>query len=121
MTGWSVEEIREELKTLLPRSWQFVLRVDQSGFWEASFEEKQDKESKVVWRALETDEKRALFEAYGYLWMKQRPLRELDSTWVRRRPMLNPPQSSASDSSPDPEDLDPDEVESVYATLVKKI
>ena len=105
---------------MLPPSWKLTLRVDQSGFWVVRFEELKEGEVEVVWEAFEVNERRALFEAYGYLWKKQRPLREFDSTWVRRRPMLSPPQSSVSDSSPDPEDIDPEEIESVYSSLGKK-
>jgi hypothetical protein len=120
MTGWSIDELREELKALLPKSWQFVIQAERSGFWVVRFEELRESGPEMVWEALEVDERRALFEAYGYLWMKQRPFRELDATWVRRRPMMSPPQSSVSDSSPDPEDIDPEEVESVYSSLGEK-
>ena len=115
MTAWSTDEIRGEVRKLLPSSWKLSLRPDTSGYWRIWIEEDQ----KIIWEATETDERRALFEAYGYLWMKQRPLREVDSPWVRRSPMFDPPRRSVSDSSPDPEDLDPDEVESVYRSLGK--
>lgn len=135
MTAWSVGEIQGEIHALLPKGLNFEALPDEGGFWTVSFwrvdEETGDK--KVVWVETGPDQRIQLFNAYGWLWSQRRPKPPGHSPWQERRREVGedqinraaarrhlPRTSPGGRRAPDPEDLDPDEVRSVYEQARKK-
>jgi hypothetical protein len=125
MTAWSLEEIRGEVKRLLTKGWSFSIVWDQEEqIWFAQIErdpgEDEGPDPVVVWSGFGPDEKILLFNVYGWLWLKIQPKPQGASPWVRKRELTTVGVTRKALGIPDPEDVDPEEVLSVYKSVRNK-
>ena len=117
MSAWGLEDIESAIHHDLPKGCTF-----QRGYNEdvAGWASISDAEGKIVWETDNVpDERILLLNVYGWLLSRQTKARH--PAWVRRfettpRPVIGP-LSLPGVSIPDPEDLDPTEVGSVYSAL----
>ena len=121
MTAWSPRDIQVELKKLLPEGWVFEHIVSRDGFFRALVVDVSDQKKPLVqWEGDNLDERLLLFDAYGWLWMKKHPPEKRQRTpWKTRKSELTRKAVTqrvtlGKDPAPDPEDLDPNEVASIY-------
>jgi len=121
MTAWDSLDIQMELKKLLPEGWAFEHLYGADCFWRALVVDLTDKEKPLVrWEGDNLDERMLLFDAYGWLWMRKYPPEKRQrSPWRPRRSELTKEAvtqqvSTGQKVPPDPEDLDPKEVASIY-------
>lgn len=121
VSTWSVEEARAQVLDLLPEKWHLSVGCDEGkGFWSAQITSLDGRgKENLVWEGTALGELGVLLDAFGYLWLSSQPKVDLDSPWVRKKPRIPSPNFSVSDKAPDPEDLDPDAVASVYASILK--
>ena len=113
MVTWDLPEVLLHIHKSLPEGWQYT-RGGGPGCHTASI---QDESGIEVWGASEPlpDERLISLEALGWLYSRQHEIR--DPKWVRRREVT--PSLVAGRlglpgvSVPDPEDLDPDEIQAV--------
>lgn len=120
MTTWSAEDIRSQATALLPDGWALLCEQGVHGWWSATISEPSGSELVPVWQGSSADERIALFDAYGWLWLRSKPIVESNSPWVRRRELSRESVTNRVARGldvPDPEDLDPAEVAAVYETL----
>lgn len=106
------EEVLLELKAALPLDWLFDLK-QIGGFWCASFI---DDQGKVLWAEESTAYNIGIYSAYGWLWLRLNH-QPRATAWASkmRSPTLTSRWSSVK--TPDPEDLDPNEIAVVYGGL----
>ena len=130
MTAWSLDEIEAEIVAALPPGLHFELKPDESGFWSVSFWRVSDttKDKQVVWDDVGPDQRIMLFNAYGWLWLRQQPKPPEHSPWqpdrleitsrvaksMSRRILIEGGVGRGPSRGSDPEDLDPLEVLAVY-------
>ncbi len=120
ISTWSIEEARTQVLNLLPEKWHLSVGCDESGFWTVRVTSPDEEGADVLmWKGEALGELGVLLDAFGYLWLRSQPGPELDSPWTRKKSRIPSPCFSVSDKAPDPEDLDPGEVASVYATILK--
>lgn len=117
---WSNADICKQIQVLLEPNWAFDYAFDNSGgVWVARVVVKasadDDTEEKTLWEGNEPDERLVLFDAYGWLWLKTQTRPAKDSPWHRTRELTRESVSKYINSKiPDPEDVQPDEVQAVY-------
>jgi len=127
VTAWSLGEIKDGIRLLLPKDWRFDYRLTDDGLHKAQILEPVQDGYAVRWEDAFTDERLVLFGAYGYLLSKQHTPHP-DSPWVRRPNQARDTIKRRAferfgvsfGSTPDPEDLDPEVVRSVYEEVGKK-
>jgi len=110
MTAWTARDIEQAIHAARPPSWRFKLEVDQ-GVYAATFT---NAEGNVVWTLEGFDARLTLFDAYG--WLQRRQLPRTNPVWNRRGEIRRPsvgPMSLRGVLVPDPQDLDPAEIEVV--------
>lgn len=121
MTAWSVEEIEGAIRAELPDSLRLECGRDVGlGAWFIRFWQKQTDPPELLYQDWGVDQRLTYFNGYGWLWARQRPQPPAHSPWVRRREITLPVVRRTALSKaipPDPEDLDPNAVEAVYADL----
>jgi len=127
MTSWSPEDIRAAIAAELPLGWSFVPDVVNSWVHAKIV----DAEGTVLWEDSSADQRLLYFNAYG--WLNLRSSQARHPAWRPRTKEVDPSerrsprewpseaefkprahQGGAEASIPDPEDLDPAEVYSVY-------
>ncbi len=115
MTLWSTDQIEAEIREILPSGHRFHTGWDEEHrVWYFRFETETDSgEWVTVEEEVAMDQKVALFTAYGWVWL-QRAVPDHDSPWVRRQEVTKE-RVTQRVNAPDPEDLVPDEIASVYA------
>jgi len=117
---WSNADVCREIQQLLEPNWVFDYGFDNSeGVWVARVVQEESAEDdtpeKILWDAVEPDERLVLFDAYGWLWLKTQKKPVEDSPWRRTRELTRESVSKYIHSKvPDPEDVQPEEVKAVY-------
>jgi len=114
MTAWEPEDIEAEIRLALPKDWSFQSGCSENGGWAVIG----DEEGQIKWETASVpDERLLLFNAYG--WLTTRGMEPKNPAWARRKGVTPQPRigqfSLPGVSVPDPEDLDPAEIASVYS------
>lgn len=115
MTAWTAEEAAAAIGKLLPAGWTIGLNQDDQGWFHGEIK---DAEAAVQWSDWQADRRVLLLNGFGFLWLRGQKTRH--PAWRPRgmasaRPNPADPMSRVS-SVPDPADLDPAEVQSVYSS-----
>lgn len=121
MTTWSVEEVESAIKASLKKGgFRFQSGWDEeAGVWFTRFLKPSEdgKEDTVPFEDWGPDRRILAFNALGWLWDQLRPPPPKGSPWVRRHEttrVWNPRVTYRGAGAPDPADLNPDEIASVY-------
>lgn len=106
---WTNEQIEAAVRSACPEGLEFDFSLEE-GTWVVCF---LSEDEQVVWESSNLDPRLALYDAYGYLWAINQPQAKAQGVWVPK------PQRPKAAVSPkvrvaDPEDLDPEEIASVY-------
>jgi len=119
ISAWSLDEIRGEIERLLPEDWQFRDGWDQNTLcWFVCFERFGEAPDPVlIWEDSTSDHRINLLNAFGHLWTKLQPKPQPDSPWSRQQELTAEHVRQKALELADPEDLDPDEIKSVYETF----
>jgi len=110
VASWAEADVEVELRGSLPQGWVFQFEFLE-GMWKVAFEEG----GRPIWEDVSTARNVALLSAYGWLWVHLHPKTKA-GIWAPRpvgEPNRVPPFPSKA-VSPDPADLDPDEIDAVY-------
>lgn len=113
MVSWTPTQIQAAIQAMVPDGWAFQFGVQGDRF-QATF---QNPMGEDVWTDTHWDTQNLLLSAYGWLWMRLNgPVRR--STWQRRAKhgLRHVPGlvTLPGITVPDPEDLDPGEINAVY-------
>lgn len=121
MTAWSLDEVRGQLREALPEGWK-VERGDDAGHLWLRLLRPEGEGWAVEWDNYHFDERTLLLDAYCWLWLQTQPQPTRLSNWGRRQGELTSRGVTRRvlSSLPDPEDLDPDEILSVYDEAARK-
>lgn len=127
VSAWTLREIQDSVLLLLPKTWKFTYELRDDGLHEACILRPAEKKYEVVWTDAFSDERLVLLGAYGFLFTRNHKP-HLHSPWVRRsNPARDAVRRRAFEKfgasfggSPDPEDLNPQEVQSVYEKALGK-
>ena len=115
MTAWAAEDIAAEIQVLLGKDASLDWGESDGGLWWVHFIREDEEDPYHVESGL--DERLALLNAYGYLWARSQPETPEGSPWRPRRRELTERGEVRYPSQPDPEDLDPQIVESMYGGI----
>jgi hypothetical protein len=108
---WTAEDALDRLKKSVPEGWRVVHRVD-AGWHRITLVNDEGEEQ---WVREQADAKILFLDALG--WLRVKYHKTTHPAWRPRDqevPLCRPPVGV---SAPDPADLDPDEVASVYSQL----
>ncbi len=110
------EEIEIHVQQLLRPEESFQIQLVET-WWEAEILLREGETSQLLWDQMGFDRRLLLLDAYGWLWSRLQPASS-SSIWVRRREVTREDLTRRAVMShvpiPDPEDLDPKEVQMVY-------
>jgi hypothetical protein len=112
---WTPEETLDRLKQVIPTSWVLKHSVDDDGWHEASL---LDEKGIVQWSGEHVDQKILFLDALG--WFRTRGRKIENPIWQPREREVSLYRPAVSQETPDPPDLDPDEVAAVYKTSRKR-
>ena len=118
MTAWTCEEIETAIRVALPPGIQFDCGYDrEAGTWFVCFWRQQpDGKKYILFQDWGFEQRITYFNGYGWVWARQQPKPPVHSPWQPRRQEVAPPRVHPQVSTaPDPEDLNPDEIQAVYA------
>jgi hypothetical protein len=120
MSAWTLDELKVEIHQALPPGWSFNYGWNEDVDGWATIH---DETGKTAWETAGVwDETLLLFNAYG--WLTTRNVEPKNPVWARRRGVVPKPvvgqYSLPGVSVPDPEDLDPAEIASVYFDPTKR-
>ncbi len=117
MTAWSLDEVRAHLRRVLPSGWKFEQGEAEEFLWAQIL----DENGGAIWDHVHMDERLLLLDAFCWLYFRPQPKPE-NSVWSERRAELTRRgvMQKVLESVPDPEDLNPEEVRSVYGLDRKK-
>jgi hypothetical protein len=113
MTAWTLEEIQAEIRAALPEKWRFEF-LTEDGQWRTRF---LGVEGECLWWRTYLEPRVLLLDAYGWLWRQQHRQLPTNPAWIPRdRRKLVPVGKVGLQgvTVPDPEDLNPDEIDAVY-------
>lgn len=116
MAAWTFDDVRLEIRNLLPDGWSLLELLHPDGYVVVRLNRIDDHLNSVTEFEVENaDHRLALLDAYGRLWLKARAPVDA-SPWVRRRELSREAVTRKVNfgSTSDPEDLDPQEIASVY-------
>lgn len=123
MQQWSEDRLKAEIQALLPDD--LILSytwVEADRYWKVEYlrvsEGAEEGEGTPIWTSGHFDRHQALFDAFGYLWsQKNQP----SVVWQgpSQRPTIASVTQHISEKYADPEDLDPEEIASVYGRSTK--
>lgn len=117
VTAWSVEEVRSHLNEAIPEGWKFEQGANEEYLWARILRE----DGVVVWDLIHLDERTLLLGAYCWLSLRSEPKTRSNSIWSeRRKELTRRGVTQRVVSVPDPEDLDPEEIRSVYELTGQK-
>ena len=124
MTAWSAEEIEGAIRCSLPAGFYFECGLDQeAGAWFARFWRPSESQRTVLYQDWGIDQRLTYFNAYGWLWAQKQPKPPAHSLWARRREVTRETVQQRAFRGvrvPDPPDLDPEQIEAVYADTFGK-
>jgi hypothetical protein len=109
------EEIKIHVQQLLRPGEDFQIQLVET-WWEAEILFREGESSKLLWDQMGFDQRLLLLDAYGWLWSRLQPA-TASSVWVRQREVTREDLTRRAVRHvpiPDPEDLDPKEVQMVY-------
>ena len=118
MTAWTIDDIQSEIAQILPSGWAFDFDFDpDSGGWWAKFVVGSGDQEQTAREWFNCPEQRLLLlNAYG--WLVSRDAKPRHPMWARRTTQIPKPiigqRHLPGISVPDPEDIDPSEVQLVY-------
>lgn len=115
MAAWTLDEIRAHIRRFLPEGHTFHFGQDDG--WKARLE---SPDGEILWERTGLDERVLLLDAFGWLWVRRQGAPSVDSPWGRRKGPEQKLVEQPPVQIPDPEDLDPAEVMSVYEAARKK-
>lgn len=111
---WTNEETVEEIKRLLPEDSSFVENCRDGWFFGRIQQALPDSsEPSVLWEDINADRHLLLLNAFGWLWLRGQ--KESHPIW-RPRPNSQPSRRHPAPfpNTPDPPDLDPENIRGVY-------
>lgn len=116
MSAWTADDVQDQIRGMTPVGLVFSTGLE-NGVWFARFSDSATNDT--LWEDFGIDRRILLFNAYGWVWMRQVWTRHKspstnDTPWVRRREITAAVATRQGNHIPDPEDLDPDEVAAVY-------
>jgi len=109
---WTAEDVFYRIRSVLPAGWKLERTLEEGWHYVKVL----DAEGAEQWAGEHLDPKLAGLDALG--WLKLRGHRVENPAWAPREhevPHYRPPGAVVS-SQPDPEDLDPAEIDAVYRT-----
>jgi hypothetical protein len=113
MTGWTLDEIQTEIRAVLPQGWRFEFLTEDRQ-WRVQF---LGAEGDCLWWQTYIEPQLLLLDAYGWLWRHQHPQPPANPAWISRDRRKLVPVGKVGLKGvtvPDPEDLDPAEIDAVY-------
>lgn len=114
-TLWSVQDILDHIRGLLASDQTFKCRIVDGGWVSCVF----DGDS-VVWSSgWSVDQRKALLDAFGWLWVRGKGSNNPVWNPNRRELTSRLVTTSVSSTSSDPQDVDPDILRSVYSSQSK--
>lgn len=114
VSAWSEEELTVEIRLLLPPGWVLVT-PPSNGYWTVSLQRKDPEGNPVVeWEDDNADKRLVLLNAFWWLWSKGLPKPTGLTPWSRAQDRVVKPVSLTGSKIPDPEDLNPAEIEALY-------
>lgn len=118
VSTWSLDEIRAGIASKLPEGWVFEEKARPGGAVGVRIYRLSPEGTPVVeWQDIHIDSKYLLLGAFGFLWLRNIP-RNPDSPWIRRsnptREAMTRRVNAFHCTTPDPPDVDPEEVQAVY-------
>lgn len=115
MTGWSVLEIEAAIRSSLPPEVRFECGFDrEAGVWFVRFWQEREGQKVVLFQEWGIEQRLTYFNGYGWLWARQKPPPPKHSPWKPRQHEVLPQIRVGKTRTPDPEDLNPDEIKAVY-------
>lgn len=116
MTTWTVEDVDAAIKQGLTEGLFFDRGFDpQAGTWFARFWRLQDGQKRTLYEDWGFEQRITYLNAYGWLWAQKQPVPSAHSPWRPRGDVTVAQVQRKARNIPDPADLDPKEVQSVYA------
>lgn len=109
-TNWTADDALAYLKKVLSPDWRLESRTTDDG-WPCLV---LTNEEGVQWEGEHPDPKILYLNALGWVSYRKRQYKVKNPVWQRRNeevPLARPP---VKEETPDPPDLDPDEVDAVY-------
>lgn len=120
MSVWSAEDVESQIHIHCPKDVAFDFSV-KDGFYRVQFkrqeeegQEQKDEDPEVLWAGSGFDKKIVLLDAYGWLWAQALSPRRA-TVWTRRGEVTPAKATRKANNIPDPDDLDPDKLDAVYA------
>lgn len=118
--AWSISELEAEIQAALPKGWVVLSHYTPEGYWEIKLQSLDDSLNPVIHLEKENADRRlVLLDVYGWLWLEISPKPEEGSPWALRRrdltvDVVTGHATVKGSRVPDPEDLDPAEIELVH-------
>jgi len=115
ITAWTTEEILAEIRERLPKGWLAECSwSNEKGYWTVQvFKPNEEGQLVVEQEESNMDERLALLNTFGAFWFKSLPSPASDSPWIRRSEVTVQSVTRKATQSPDPEDLDPQEIQDI--------
>lgn len=120
VTAWSNDQLEAELKAALPSGLIMTYGWDAlEGYWQLTLYRLNPAGERVVEiDEINMDGRLALLNVYGQFWLSHGTPAK-DSPWIRRhgelsRELITRKVSTVGVNVPDPEDLDPTEIDNMY-------
>lgn len=113
MSLWTVDDVMVQVRLLLPSGWE-VTQGREGSFFVSTLS---DSSGTVQWDRYNTDLRLLLLDAYG--WLLLRNSRPANPSWSREKEIT--PKTVQGEVGlegvpvPDPEDLDPKEIQAILA------
>lgn len=118
MTTWTVDDVANAIRQGLPSGLVFDCGFDvAAGTWYVRFWRQQDDQKRVLFEDWGFEQRITYLNAFGWLWSQKQPAPPAHSPWQRRGEVTVAQVQRKAHNIPDPADLDPNEVQAVYANL----
>lgn len=122
VAAWSNADIVAHIEEFKPVGHNFQHGYDrESQFWFVRFYDQ--RQTDPVWEDYSPDERLALYNAFGWVWASSQPAPAPGSAWHRRQELtpkaVTKKVALGGHTVPDPEDIDPLEVQAVYQTTTR--